>query len=79
MKKPLLSAALLALAMLAGLMLALLGDGAWDVLAYALIAPALLFVAQVSAGAVRGLRAAIDLGPSQPMQSGLRAADSPED
>ncbi len=79
MKTPLLLAALLAIAMLAGLILALLGDGAWDVLAYTLIAPALFFVAQVSARAVRGLRAVIDLGPSQPRQSGLRAADSPED
>ena len=37
MRKPLLLAALLALAMLAGLILALIGDGPWDLVAYRLI------------------------------------------
>ncbi|WP_309995155.1 hypothetical protein [Caulobacter segnis] len=46
-------AALLAIAILAGLILALLGDGAWDVVAYVLIAPALLVVAQISIRAMR--------------------------
>ncbi|PHY22631.1 hypothetical protein [Caulobacter sp. BP25] len=69
MKKSLLLAALLAVAMLAGLILALLGDGAWDVVAYVLIAPALILVAQVSARAMHGMRAATTLEQSQPRQS----------
>ena len=77
MKKPLVLAALPAIAMLAGLILALLGEGAWDVVAYVLIAPALLLVAQVSARAMHGMRAANDLEPSQRGQSERPASDTP--
>lgn len=48
MKRLILLPALLAAAMLGGLILALFGAGIWDLVAYALIAPTVTLVCQVA-------------------------------
>lgn len=65
MKTPLLFPALLAAAMLGGLILALFGDEVWDFVAYLLIVPSVVLASLVATRAARALAKSTEVPPAE--------------